>query len=170
MEGFDCPMAPGASCVLVVRRDLTIAFYALDPVKGRGRAIGEQRGSSVIWSVSPDGARIAFVSAGGPSEAEESSTIRTMDVADGTTAELRAAGLSQIWDLSWSADGKGLFVVDVSSPGGRLLRLDLDGHVIVLREFVWNAMIDHPIPSPDGRYLAFEAMTTESNAWILENF
>ena len=27
-----------------------------------------------------------------------------------------------------------------------------------------------PLPSPDGKYLAFQAQTRDSNVWMLENF
>jgi hypothetical protein len=27
-----------------------------------------------------------------------------------------------------------------------------------------------PIPSPDGKYLAYEGSTEDGNAWLLENF
>ena len=35
---------------------------------------------------------------------------------------------------------------------------------------VRGGRFDYPIPSPDGRYLAFTVVTYESNAWLLENF
>jgi len=147
-----------------------MSFYALDPLKGKGRKIGEARAAQSMWSLAPDGTRIAFVAGGGPGGAAENSTIRMMNVADGTTEELRAAELSTPWDLTWSADGKGFFVVDTPSVGRRLVRLDLEGHVSVLHQSVPNGGLGHPIPSPDGRYLAFEEATTDSNAWVLENF
>ena len=62
------------------------------------------------------------------------------------------------------------FIVE-ASPTLRLLHTDLAGQGRVLRE--WNskwATDRNPLPSGDGRYLAFEQQGVESNAWILENF
>ena len=169
--GFDCPRAPGASCILLLYQDGKISFFAFDPLKGRQREIGEAHPAQPVWSVSPDGARIAFVTGLSPGAPTEKLRIKTMSVADGTTHEFRAEGLSDPTDVSWSADGKGLFVIDNSAVGRRLLRFDLEGHVSVLRQSASGyGLIDHPIPSPDGRYLAFEEFTQESNAWIMENF
>jgi len=31
-------------------------------------------------------------------------------------------------------------------------------------------LLYQPVPSPDGKYLAYEAHTWESNVWVIENF
>jgi Tol biopolymer transport system component len=172
--GITCPQAPGASCILIEHgeeyRDHTLSFYALDPLKGLGRKIGEDLTMlKPSWSLSPDGTRIAFADTPDESGSSESSKIRTMNVADGRTQEMRVDGLRHLADLNWSADGKGLFVVDNPS-GWRVIYVDLEGHMNVLYQSESNAKLNAPLQSPDGRYLAFEAMTIESNAWLLENF
>jgi hypothetical protein len=30
--------------------------------------------------------------------------------------------------------------------------------------------MQRPLPSPDGKYLAYEGITNDSNIWVLENF
>jgi len=31
-------------------------------------------------------------------------------------------------------------------------------------------LLYQPVPSPDGKYLAFQAHTWDSNVWVTENF
>jgi hypothetical protein len=72
--------------------------------------------------------------------------------------------------VAWAADGKGFFVTSWSPDSMNLLHVTLDGKVNPLlrnghRQWMWG-----PSPSPDGRYLAIGAETTDSNVWMLEDF
>ena len=72
----------------------------------------------------------------------------------------------------WAADGRGLFVSAGTGLGATLLYVDLEGR----GQVIWRqrfSIINYPargIPSPDGRYLAVLAFSTDSNVWLLENF
>jgi len=30
--------------------------------------------------------------------------------------------------------------------------------------------LENPLPSPDGKYLAFQGQTWDSNVWLIDNF
>jgi len=72
----------------------------------------------------------------------------------------------------WSLDGKGMYLAKLTPSDFMLLYAGLDGHnqVIWKRGTNGGYSIDYPVPSPDGRHLAFTIFTAESNAWLLENF
>jgi len=45
------------------------------------------------------------------------------------------------------------------TPGGKVNPLVRNGH---------RQWLTSPVPSPDGRHLAFQAQSWDSNVWILE--
>jgi hypothetical protein len=51
-----------------------------------------------------------------------------------------------------------------------LLHVTLSGKVKPLLRNGRGQWMQNPLPSPDGRYLAFNAETWDSNVWMLENF
>jgi hypothetical protein len=51
-----------------------------------------------------------------------------------------------------------------------LARVDLAGPTQVLENEGLTHMMSGIAPSPDGRYLAFGAETSDSNVWLLESF
>jgi Tol biopolymer transport system component len=158
---FLCPTVPEAACVVAQRELGKTIFYALDPLKGRGRKLGEAASEVYSWGLSSDGARIAFL---------DQATLRSMRVSDGTVEDLHAKDLGLPSDLAWTSDGRALFVVTQRATGWRISRVGLDGHVDLLRQTDGRRWMNVLLPSPDGRYLAFGQRTTECNAWILENF
>ena len=70
--------------------------------------------------------------------------------------------------VRWTADGKGLFVSSPLKRGSVLLHVDLQGHAHVLWKHE-GSPVTHGIPSPDGRHLAFEGWTLNSNIWMMDN-
>ena len=166
---FDCPSVAGALCVLSEHRQLKKALFAFDPLKGRGREIVELSSTFASWSLSPDGTRIAFTESSDGTSIP--TTIQILTLANNRKEQLPVAGLAYPSNLTWSADGKGVFINDMSSAGFRLLYADLQGRMSVLRKSIsrdWWILT--AFPSPDGRYLGFDEFTPDSNAWILENF
>jgi serine/threonine protein kinase/Tol biopolymer transport system component len=156
--GFACPTVSRASCVLAQLEKDKLTFFTLDPLKGRGRRVGELPLKTIAWNLSHDGTRIA--------SADESG-IRIMDLARGTTKSVRSEGVSS--QVAWSADDKGLFITSWTSKWS-LFHVDLVGHVHLLRQMEGRRVMAFPVPSPDGRYLAFSERAAECNAWIMENF
>ena len=50
------------------------------------------------------------------------------------------------------------------------LYVSLAGKVKPLARNGHRQWMGKPLPSPDGKYLAYEAYTADSNVWMLENF
>jgi len=77
------------------------------------------------------------------------------------------------WDafdsIEWSADGKAVFVSWHHESESALLRVAWNGTVSVILRSNGQQVIG-PIPSPDGRSLAFGGLGTASNVWMVENF
>jgi hypothetical protein len=69
-------------------------------------------------------------------------------------------------------DGKGIYIDNLLRTDFESLYAGLDGTSQVLwkRGSSPRWWLDHPVPSPDGRHLAFTLGTRESNAWLMENF
>ena len=72
----------------------------------------------------------------------------------------------------WAFGGKGIYLHQWTPSDWIILYAGLDGHSQVLwkRGMSPGWLIGNPIPSPDGRYLAFTSIPYEANAWLLENF
>ena len=117
------------------------------------------------WDVSPDGSAIALVH-------NDNNQLRILDLGTKQERSIRVDGWHGFEHVAWAADGKALYL-NGSSPKkvgyAALLRVDLLGHVSVLRqkEYEWHAS---PVPSRDGRRLAFAVMPFHGNVWVLENF
>jgi hypothetical protein len=85
-------------------------------------------------------------------------------------SEILAKGWSNLSEVRWTADGKGLFLTSVSPAGGAvLLHVDARREAQILRE---NPGGDYcpGLPSPDGHHLAFVSTADNKNMWMLENF
>jgi hypothetical protein len=87
-------------------------------------------------------------------------------VAGGKVREISVKGWNRFCDLTWTADGKGLFVSRVPTSGTMLLYVDLEGRAVVL----WQRWGVRAVPSPGGRHLAVQAYALDGNVWMLENF
>ena len=163
---FRCPSLAGAACTLSEASQNQIVFSAFDPLEGRKRELAriplEAPPSMTFWDLSPDGSRIVYGEAQDPA-----GRLGVLTVAEGTTRELSVKGWGQFDSAAWSADGKALFVTSYSSAGSSLLRVTLEGEAQLLYKANW--WMERPLPSPDGRYLAFAAVKIESNAWMIDN-
>ena len=76
---------------------------------------------------------------------------------------------ADFYEVEWSPDGNGFYVVADFPRGVALVRVDLRGEAHVLHEDQTGFFFSIK-PSPDGRHLAFEKATVESNAWMIEKF
>jgi eukaryotic-like serine/threonine-protein kinase len=169
--GYSCPTMPRSQCVLGQHEGQDFVFYSLDPVRSRGQQLGKiedplPRPRNIFhWEVSPDGSRAALV------ELEYKGKIEVLTFRDRTSHEVPVeAGWGDLQSVAWAADGKGFFVTSWLPDSFNLLHVALDGKVNPLlrnghRQWMWG-----PLPSPDGKYLAFQAQTTDSNVWMLEGF
>ncbi len=85
----------------------------------------------------------------------------------GAPREISAGLWTHLESIAWAADGKALFVTGFESKGSHLLRVSLDGKAQLL--YRGGKYVESPVPSPDGRYLAFSDMSVQSNAWVFQN-
>jgi eukaryotic-like serine/threonine-protein kinase len=159
-------MPAAHSCVLAEANPQEIMFSAFDPKLGRLGELAKVNiePSDSFWDLSPDGSRIAF----GKLE-NQSSHIRVLDLASGKTREISVKDWSNLTSVGWSADGQSLFAATWGSKGGSILRVSLNGKTQLMYKAV-GMQLERPVPSPDGRYLAFAEVSTTSNAWMVENF
>jgi len=117
------------------------------------------------WAFSPDGSRLAFVD-----DVKYMGRVVLLNLSDGSWSELSdEPGWGMLESIAWVVDGKGFFAT-VSRPGSsNLVYITPDGTVKPLLRNCRQWMVT-PIPSPDGKYLGFQACTTGANVWMLENF
>jgi serine/threonine protein kinase len=165
-----CGIRLGAGCVLSQLEGTDMVFYLLDPLRGRGPKLGKfphrvDFTGNTGWGLSPDGSRIAYVT--------EHGQIEIMSLRDRSWHEISLGPhWQQLQTVAWAADGKSLFVTCWKPNGSDLLRATLDGKVTLLWHYghsPWQ-WATNPLPSPDGKYLAFQSKSLDSNVWMLENF
>jgi serine/threonine protein kinase/Tol biopolymer transport system component len=184
LDEFRCRYNPKAisPCVLALREGQDLVFYSLDPLRGKGSQLGKiavlgfpwMRG----WDVSPDGSSVAVVSAHKYGE-----RIEVLTLANGAWHEIAAEpaehiagvalrGKTKFCQIAWAADGKSFFVTAALGDSFNLLHVTSDGKVqpLLANEGFQNQFMDSPLPSPDGKYLAFTVQTWDGNVWMLDNF
>jgi Tol biopolymer transport system component len=165
-----CGIRPGSACVLSQLEGENMVFYLLDPLRGRGPKLGKfphrvDFTGNTGWGLSPDGSRIAYVT--------ERGQVELMSLRDRSWHEISLGPhWQQLQSVAWSADGKSLFVTCWRPDGSDLLHATLDGKVTLLwhnghSQWQWAT---NPLPSPDGKYLAFQSKSFDSNVWMIENF
>jgi eukaryotic-like serine/threonine-protein kinase len=164
---FHCPSRSAGSCILSRWEQGQLIFYALDPIHGQGRELAKSKFEAphqLSWSVSPDGSRIAVTSWNQLPE-----QVRLLDLRNGMERDLQLPlRNASYFGLTWAMDSKALFAATQQSSEFRIVRIELNGESQVL--YRGNNWLNSPSPSPDGRYLAFSQETSETNAWLLENF
>ena len=116
--------------------------------------------------MSPDGSRLALVDSLKYHGRIEVLTLR--EHAWHEVAVEPAWGLLQT--IAWAADGNGFFVTSWLPDSFNLLHVALKGKVQPLVCNAHRQWMINPLPSPDGKYLAFAAQTVDSNVWMLEGF
>ena len=168
-EAIHC--APTARKCIQGERDATTTEYVfstLDPIEGRQDEVARivDNPPFTNWDLSPDGERVAVVHNDG--------RIRIVELATGSEYVLT----NESWwfgeFVSFAADGKAVFVDGsrsrtLATTRKSLLRVSLGSETDVdelrYRRNVWHIL---PQTSPDGRFLAFAAMTFSANAYMIE--
>jgi hypothetical protein len=166
MTNFSCAREANL-CVVSQELDGKQVLSTFDPLKGKGeklpfssdlnfeRGILSPQGQLIEkWKASPDGLQI-----------------RIRSLRDGPVRDLVFKKLVEECQFcGWSFDGKGIYLTEAKRNG--ILYVGLDGHIQPL----WKGrsglpyLMDQPIPSRDGRHVAFTANTAEFNPWVLEGF
>ena len=166
-----CARSPSSVCAVAEetedRKQMIITSF--DPVKGRGSELArfdldpnyDTNVNNLLWSISPDGSRIAASSGPG-------APIQIRSLRGQPTQVIRAKDLNHMRLIVWAPDGNGLFVSAGEKRGAEILHVDLRGNTDVL----WKCSSDRCFggPSPDGRHLSVYEWRQNTNMWMMENF
>ena len=160
-----CPSSGSRTCVLSEAVSDQLVFSAVDPLKGK---VGElaripNPRHALVCAASPDGSEVTIV--------ENMSDVA--QILDLKSKEIRSIHpippQSGLQYASWSSDGKRLYVSGFPNSKGRLLEMDLDGHTRLLLDNN-QGWIGSPMPSPDGKRIAYIFVAQEANVTLLEHF
>lgn len=160
-----CPTVEDRPCVLWAADPLkqVVAWNWWDPETGKGDELRREpldpAGPDLSRQrMSPDGTRIAV---------PFGNSILVHDLPSWTTTEIVVDQSGGIIQLAWAPDASGFYV---AATFAALYHVDLEGHATELLTAPEFLGLREPTPSPDGRYLAFEQATRESNVWLVEDF
>jgi Tol biopolymer transport system component len=170
-DTFLCAYKPNSSppCVLAETTGKQTVFYALDPLRGKGTEIAEQAVPATLegwtlWSLSPDASHLAVLAL-----VKHSPAILIISVANGSLKTLLLdSSIGRPQSISWSADGMGFFLTCGLADSFNLVHITSLGKVHILLRTDRKQFIVSPLPSPDGKYLAFRGQSWDSNLWIIQ--
>jgi Tol biopolymer transport system component len=161
---FRCPGRLGAPCVLSEATEKQTVFSSFDPLPSAAKTelfrIDTNNPNNVYWDLSPNGSRVAYGDRGAPP------VIHVRELKQGATRDITIPQWPELLTVGWSADGGSLFATNFAPTGSSLLHISLDGKVDLLYKSTKDAEL--PKASPDGHYLAFGAVESSSNVWLIE--
>jgi serine/threonine protein kinase len=163
-----CARSPSTLCAFAERTPdrKELVFTAFDPIRGKGHELArfatDPNGDYTNYSLSPDGARIGIIKAGG-------NHVYVLPLDGSAMRDLTVTGWSGLNSCDWSADSNGFFTNSISGLGSTLLFVDLNGKPYPLWQQKSGAET-WGVPSPDGRHLAVLGHEFNGNMWMIENF
>jgi TolB protein len=195
LTGLHCPMPTGrcnsigfvfaspdgkqVAISLNVDEDKKSEIYLINIGNGARSNLSKNLGSADVFTWSPDGKQIAFVSDQDAVVINSSRALSTNNIyvmeADGTQVRRLTVDntTNQYGMLSWSPDGKRL-VFDMSSElswggffsvGIHLMSIS-DGKLTALTR-PSGIVADDPIWSPDGKHILYDAGTASNNLYVM---
>jgi len=142
-----------------------VTLTAFDPLKGRGAEIAHIDSDPKNFynlDLSPDGTRLAYATShDGP--------IHILSLRGEPPQEIRVRGWGNFEDIEW-AGAKALLISSGMQGGYAVLHVDMQGkaHVLWQQQGGFASYVGKL--SPDGRHLAFNGNSTNTNIWMMENF
>lgn len=170
-----CARLPSTLCIYSSPGEPRQArFFRFDPVTGASAEIVAARCDSCGGgSLSPDGKYLASARVG----LKNASEVRVVSLADSSERTIMVPRWPIIAGVDWAADSKSVWISVFSryATGFRedtdqaVLNVDLNGKITntLENDSVWFGWV---IPSPDGRRVAINGTTVNSNVWLLQNF
>ena len=162
---FRCTSSKAGVCVLAEGKDgnKKLTFTPFDPVTGKKeKAVAAESADEPAWALSPDGTQIALTWFD-----THGATIRIVPLAGGGPHDIAVKNLIQLAGIAWAADGKSFFAIRNSARGSRLMHVDMNGSSQEIGKAVWD--IFQISASPDGKSLAYGAVNSNSNVWMIPN-
>jgi Tol biopolymer transport system component len=147
------------------RRSLIIT--AFDPVAGKGKEllrIPTEPGAQYTGNISPDGSLFAYEKTDWTAN-----QVHFVPLGGGQARTVTVKGYSNLGSLDWAPDSKSVFVGTSGPSAVTLLHINLNGNV----QPIWHQAQPGQtwgISSPDGRHLAMLGVSTDANAWMIDNF
>jgi serine/threonine protein kinase len=168
IKDFSCAREANR-CVVVEDDKGKQVLTAFDPLKGRGEKLPLSDYPLFLRGIlSPQGRLIEKMKSG-----PDGLHARVRSLIGGPAEEITFRNLIGDYQFTgWSVDGRGIYLQEFTPSDFSSIYAGLDGYSRVLWKRVWGPgwALDYPIPSPNGRYVAFTFLIYESNAWMLENF
>jgi len=164
-SGHQCAPRPSDLCVVSWKIKEHVVISSLDLDRGRGAELMRFTlgGETYFWSLSPDGHYVAFA------EYNDKGLVRIGNLTDSTIRSLATGKWTSLQGISWSADGKSLYLTSFQPSQITLLSVGLDGTIKILFQTgrTWLGQIR---PAPNGRMLAFSELDVDANAAMIDNF
>jgi eukaryotic-like serine/threonine-protein kinase len=168
---YKCPLRPGLPCVISEKHGNDLALYTLDPERGKAKQLGRITVRPFFgwdWDVAPDGSRLAVIG-----KLNHDGQIEVLTVSDGRWHEISPQpDIGLLFYVAWTMDEKGFFVTSWKNDSMRMERVSLAGRSQILlgKDGYHVGEMQKALPSPDGKHLAYEAGTHDSNVWMIEHF
>jgi serine/threonine protein kinase/Tol biopolymer transport system component len=171
VNDYGCSRNPKANspCILALMEGKNVVFYSLDPIHGKGKRLGtiEVIGRFMGWDVSPDGSKVALVD-----EEKYGNQIQILSLANGSWRQISIdPSVGHLQHIAWTADGRSFFVISITASAHILSHVSMTGEAELLWRIIGQGRsMDGGFASPDGKYVAFNSQTWDSNVWVIDNF
>jgi Tol biopolymer transport system component len=161
---FACSSGTAGRCVGRTVQNRQFLFWDLNPIHGKGRQLARTAWIPAIvgdWDISPDGSQVAI-----PNHDPRNATIRLVPLDAQAGAAEKVVTIKMLKNLSavvWAPNGRGWYVAVRGVNRGLLFYVDLEGRV--LTKLMESMVATYPVPSRDGRHVAFMDWTVSANVW-----
>ena len=166
-KGYDCAVFPSNLCVADEVKPGLVTFYSLDPIRGLGAKLASVEFPKALesWSLSPDGEQIVLTAA-----SADRLVILNLKSGDVRSLEPRMEGQNcQVLQVpKWASNSQSIYF-GCFREGWQIVRTNLSGKAEAITKAA-GGWAHAPLPSPDGKHLAYTERLWESNVVMLKNF